>query len=308
MSFKPSRRTVLTAGLTLVAGGAGFGVYSGWFEPRYRLNIKEYWLNPPNWPTGQTLTIALISDIHASEPYMPLARVRDIVAATNALEPDLILLGGDYCGGAVNKPFLGPDLIAPLLADLHAPLGCYGVFGNHDHSVGIVPMRRAFKQARISMLENEAIRIDRESGAFWLAGTASSLAYWLRSGGDPGPQERPIITIHGRRFRGADDLPATLAQVRDGAPVILLAHEPDQFKAVPPRISLTLSGHTHGGQIYIPGIGRPFVPSLYGERYAYGHIVEENRHLVVSGGLGLSFLPIRSLCPPEITHIRLGRT
>lgn len=301
-----NRRQLLTAGLALGASSVAGGAYAGWIEPRYRVVVTEYRLRPKAWPQGQRLRIALVSDIHASEPYMPLTRVVGIVETVNRLAPDLILLGGDYCGGAINKPFIGPSEIAPVLADLHAPLGRYAIFGNHDYSVGISRFARAFAQAKIETLENRAIRLESEHGPFWLAGTKSALAYWLRGGLDLGPKDRPIITIHGRHFRGADDLPATLAQVNDEAPLILLAHEPDQFAAAPSRVALTLSGHTHGGQVYIPGIGRPFIPSLYGPRYAYGHVVEEERHLIVSAGLGLSFLPVRAFCPPEITMVELG--
>ena len=100
-----------------------------------------------------------------------------------------------------------------------------------------------------------------------------------------------------------NNLPATLRQVSGEAPLILLAHEPDQFVATPDRVALTLSGHTHGGQVRLPGMGAPFVPSQYGQRYIYGHVVEGSRQLVVSGGLGCSGLPVRLGVPPEITLI-----
>jgi uncharacterized protein len=99
-----------------------------------------------------------------------------------------------------------------------------------------------------------------------------------------------------------DDLEGTLAKVTDDAPVILLAHEPDIFPRVPARVSLTLSGHTHGGQVRLLGYS-PMVPSRFGNRFAYGHIVEDGRHLVVSGGLGCSILPVRIGVPPEIVMI-----
>ena len=108
------------------------------------------------------------------------------------------------------------------------------------------------------------------------------------------------------RFRGVDDLAGTLAQVRADDPVLLLADEPDIFPRVPPRVALTLSGHTHGGQIRLPLIWPAFVPSRYGARFAYGHVVENDRHLIVSGGLGTSIVPARLGVPPEIVHIVLG--
>ena len=91
----------------------------------------------------------------------------------------------------------------------------------------------------------------------------------------------------------------------DDAPVILLAHEPDIFPQVPSRVALTLSGHTHGGQVRLFGYS-PVVPSDYGNRYAYGPVEETGRHLVVSGGLGYSGIPVRFGVPPEITVVDLG--
>jgi uncharacterized protein len=89
-------------------------------------------------------------------------------------------------------------------------------------------------------------------------------------------------------------------------PVILLVHEPDIFTHVSERVSLTLAGHTHGGQIVLPFVPPLWAPSEYGARYAYGHIVEESRHLIVSGGLGCSKVPMRLGVPPEIVRVTLG--
>ena len=131
----------------------------------------------------------------------------------------------------------------------------------------------------------------RRGPAFWLAGIGDQLAYPLGFG----------------RFQGVDDLPGTLAQIpEDGRPIVLLVHEPDIFPAVPARVSLTLAGHTHGGQVDLPFIGRPIIPSRYGQRYAYGHVVEDDRHLIVSGGLGCTGLPVRFGVPPEIVLVELG--
>jgi predicted MPP superfamily phosphohydrolase len=102
-----------------------------------------------------------------------------------------------------------------------------------------------------------------------------------------------------------DDLRGTLAKITGDAPIILLAHEPDVFPKVSPRVSLTLSGHTHGGQVRLFGYS-PVVPSRFGNRYAYGHVVEDGRHLIVSGGLGFSILPVRLGVRPEILLIELG--
>jgi hypothetical protein len=101
------------------------------------------------------------------------------------------------------------------------------------------------------------------------------------------------------------DLPGALDGVPPGAPILLLAHDPDVFPYVPARVALTLSGHTHGGQVAIPLVRRPAIPSLHGERYARGHVVEEGRHLYVSSGFGTSGLPLRLLAPPEVVVLEL---
>jgi predicted MPP superfamily phosphohydrolase len=145
----------------------------------------------------------------------------------------------------------------------------------------------------IPVYENDVARLVKDGRRFWLAGLGSQLAFIRRR------------TAGRRKFLGVDDLDGTLAKVTDQAPVILLAHEPDIFPRVPDRVALTLSGHTHGGQVRVFGYS-PIVPSRYGNRYAYGHIVEDERHLVVSGGLGCSMLPVRIGMPPEIVVVDLA--
>ena len=104
---------------------------------------------------------------------------------------------------------------------------------------------------------------------------------------------------------GIDDLEGTLAQTAPDEPVVLLAHEPDIFPLVPDRVSLTMSGHTHGGQVRLFGWS-PVVPSRFGNRYAYGHVVEDGRHLLVSGGLGFSIAPVRFGVRPEINLVTVS--
>jgi CheY-like chemotaxis protein len=101
------------------------------------------------------------------------------------------------------------------------------------------------------------------------------------------------------------DVARALRDVPDGAPVILMAHDPDLFPQVPARVALTVSGHLHGGQVGVPLVRRPFLPSRFGERYARGHKVEGGRHLFVTSGLGTTGWPVRLLAPPEIVILRL---
>jgi len=176
----------------------------------------------------------------------------------------------------------------------------HAILGNHDWwddraaqrtRKGPVLGRRMLERAGIPVYENDATRLVKDGRRFWLAGLGDQLAFIQ------GRRKRGT-----RRFKGVDDLDGTLAKVTDQSPVILMAHEPDIFPRVPERVSLTLSGHTHGGQVRLLGFS-PMVPSRYGNRYAYGHVVEHNRHLVVSGGLGCSILPVRLGVPPEIVLV-----
>jgi predicted MPP superfamily phosphohydrolase len=139
----------------------------------------------------------------------------------------------------------------------------------------------------IHLLENDALKLERGNDRFWLVGLGDQLAF---------------------RSHGVDDLEGALSQVTGKAPIILLAHEPDIFQRVPRSVSLTLAGHTHGGQVYIPFLGRPAY-DVYGvkfARWAYGHIHEHGRQMIVSSGLGLSHLPVRFLVPPEIAIVSLS--
>jgi predicted MPP superfamily phosphohydrolase len=290
-----SRRTFLKAMGLGTVGFFGLSSYAFAIEPLYRLVVTRYRLSLPGWPTGQKpVRMALIADIHACDPWMPLSRVREIVSVTNGLHPDVTLLLGDYVPSLrrFRTAVVPPTEWGRALADLSAPLGVYGIAGNHDWWNDITGVRRAFADNHIPLMENDVVRLTPKDGpAFWLAGLGDQLAHPL---GD-------------REFRGEDDLPGTLARIPDdGTPIVLMAHEPDIFPRVPERVSLTLSGHTHGGQVDLPLIGRLVVPSEYGDRYAYGHVVEENRHLVVSGGLGCSILPIRFGVPPEVVLLEMG--
>lgn len=277
-----------------VAAGAGLFSYAFAIEPRFRLDTTKYAFTPPGWPKlDRPLRIAALADIHACDPWMSRARIDDIVQITNALKPDLTVLLGDYVAGMrhFRTGIVPMSEWSAALAKLSAPLGVYAVLGNHDWWTDAQGARKALTDNGIPVLENQARKLKRAGGLeFWLAGLGDQLAF-----------------IRGRgKYEGVHDLGATFRQVTDDAPVILLAHEPDIFPEVSRRVSLTLSGHTHGGQVRLPLFGSPVVPSRFGQRFAYGHIIEDNRHLVVSGGLGCSIMPVRFGVPPEIVLLELG--
>ncbi len=296
-----SRRGLLK---TLGGGFAALLALGGYAvaEPLVRLVTTRYALTPRGWTPGLKLRVAVLTDFHACEPWMPADRIASICRMANELEPDIICLLGDFVTGMrLITDRVAPDAWAEALTVLKAPLGVHAVLGNHDwwqdrdvqNGISAVPFARvALERAGIPLYSNRAIRLEKDGHPFWLAGLEDQIAIL--------PSRRL-----GRRAQGRDDLTGTLKQVTDDAPIILMAHEPDIFPSLPDRISLTLSGHTHGGQVRIFGYA-PVVPSRYGSRYVYGHITENDRNLIVSGGLGCSGLPVRFGAPPEINLIELG--
>ncbi|MDE2385890.1 MAG: metallophosphoesterase [Alphaproteobacteria bacterium] len=294
-----TRRTFLKKLGALTAAGTGTASYAFVLEPRFMLNTTVKSFTPPGWTPGLKLRAVLLADPHVVEPYMPLSRWQAVIEAANALAPDVVFLLGDYVSG------LHPRLATVPVADtaraaarLKAPLGVYSVNGNHDWwgdahvqktMQGPPEAQRAFEDAGIAVLANRAVRLVKDGQPFWVTGTDSTVAFHNR----------------GHGFISMADLPRTMNQVTDDAPIIHLAHEPDLFVDVPRRVSLTLSGHTHGGQLRIAGYS-PVVPSGYGNRFAYGHVVENGQHLFVSGGLGVSTIPFRFGVPPEINVLELG--
>lgn len=289
-----TRRGLIKTGLGLTGMAGimlpGTAAYAA-MEAANGLAITDYRLTPPGWPPGQKLSIAVVADLHAGGPNMGVARIRQVVDAANALACDLTVLLGDFFATHrfITEAVPHPAWAAEL-ARLRAPLGVHAILGNHDWWYDIKGVRAALAQVRIPVMENDALLLGESGRRFWLAGLGDQLAY----------------RIGHSQFEGVDDLPGTLKKVATDDPVILLAHEPDIFPHVPGRVALTLAGHTHGGQIRLPLVPPFWAPSAYGARFAYGHIVERNRHMIVSGGLGTSKVPLRLGMPPEIVRVTLG--
>ncbi len=280
---------MLTMGAAVASAGLLGAADAFAFEPRFRLIVKEWTVAHARWAQNAApLRIGVLTDIHAVEPWMPAHRIGAIVDRLNELKPDVIVLLGDYVNAL--RPGYYTSIVpvsewVAALKPLHAPLGVYAILGNHDWWSGeVIPIRRAFEKAGIVLLENSAVKVQRGGERFWIAGLADQLTY---------------------KSRGVYDLNACLSEVRDEAPAILLAHEPAIFTHVPARVTLTLAGHTHGGQVYFPIVGRPAIRTGAYGHYAYGHFVDEGRHMIVSSGLGLSGFPVRFLVPPEIALVTL---
>ncbi len=257
---------------------------SGWslyLEPS-SFGVRRYVIQVPEWSAANpALRIAVLGDLHVGSPFNDLVKLRKIVEVTNRQRPDLVLLAGDYViHGVLGGGPVHPREIASVLGRLQAPAGVYAVLGNHDYWWGAEEVAESLREAGITVLEDEAVHLRQEGLDFWLVGISD---WW----------------------EGKHDIPRSLAPVPVGEVVIAFSHNPDIFPEIPDRVALTVAAHTHGGQVSLPLIGPPIVPSVYGQRYAAGVIEERGRHLFVSPGLGTSILPLRFRVPPEISIVEI---
>ena len=251
-------------------------------EPN-RIVVNSSKLELKGWPQEfPPLRIVAVSDIHAGAPFVGKEKLDALAAMINQTRPDLVLFPGDFIiertkGGR----YIEPEVIADSLKVVKAPLGVFAVLGNHDWWGDGKRVKSALTSAGIRVIENESVRVEVQGRSFWLMGLAD---LWTR---------KPDVT-------------KAMASITDNSPVIAITHNPDLFPSVPERVVLTVAGHTHGGQVCLPLIGRPKVPSRYGQRYAAG-LVEENGHYIfVTTGVGTSILPLRFGVPPEVAVLELG--
>lgn len=271
--------------LGLVGLVLGYGYREAWRDPIVRrLDVAVR-----GWPAGAApLRLALLSDIHLGGGSMDDARLRRIVAQVNAAHPDLVLLAGDMVVGhdATGADARATGLTGPL-SRLRAPLGVIAVLGNHDHWTAPAAIRTALAKAGVLVLANDTVR----RGPIALLGVDDS-------------------------YSGHDDVTATLAAWRrtGGIPVVL-THAPDLTAKLPPALPLLLAGHTHCGQVVLPGWGPLLLHSphehwrlLYSRRLRCGVIQEPGRTIVVTAGVGSGTMPLRLGAPPDWWLITLGPT
>ncbi len=282
-----ARRIIFASGLGLIAAlGWGLGVWAFLIEPA-TLTVRHVTVESAQW-RGPPLRIGVISDTHVGAPHTDVARVERLVERMNAERPGIVVLLGDYAGGHEPAARRARPEQSEILRGveafqgLAAPLGVHAVLGNHDSWYDDAAISAALVRSGARVLDNRAERIARTGGAFWIAGLADMES----------PREPPRVS-------------ATLRQITDGAPVIVLTHWPDPFVDVPDRVALTLAGHSHCGQVNLPVFGRLVHASRLSGRWACGLYDEGGRKLFVTGGVGVSILPVRFRAPPEIVVVTL---
>ena len=276
-----SRRTLLQAG---VAGAAALALYASEVE-RHWIEVTQTEIRLSGLHDAlHGLRVAQLSDIHMDEYTEPFF-LRDAVERINQLQPDVVLLTGDFVSDVpmgVKFATGAAWQCANLLTELHCPRR-YAVLGNHDHAVGAQPVIEALTANGIAMLDNAYTPFERDGARLWLAGVDDPLE------GRP----KPDLAV-----------PAAIRHVA-GEPVVLLCHAPDYVDfmlryAGGRAVDFMLSGHTHGGQVRLPLIGATQLPML-GKKYIQGHFRFGKLQLYVNRGLGTVGVPFRFDCPPEIT-------
>jgi len=250
--------------------------YSIHLEPEW-LSVKKILL--PLKSLGDALDgfkIVQLSDFHLF-PYTDIELTQSVVTITHRLEPDLVVLTGDYVLDLADVIF---DL-AEVLSQLNSVHGVYAILGNHDYWTDAEVVKQGLEEKGISVLKNEGVQIVVGRDILYLAG--------LDDGWD-----------------GKPDVDTALSTWSDGMPTIMLLHEPDFWDLYKsdPRIDLQLSGHSHGGQVRLPGYGALILPD-YGRKYDDGLYHFNDRYLYVNRGIGVVPPPVRFNCRPEVTEITL---
>lgn len=241
--------------------------------------IERTTVSLPGLPISSApLRLVLISDIHVAGPDMPPSRLERIVAQVNALQPDIVLIAGDFVSEkrTATRIYTPEEIVAPL-GGLVAPLGVIAVPGNHDHWFNMPGLSLELHRHNITLLSNEAT----QAGPLVIGGLDDD-------------------------FTGRADIRTTLAAMAplEGARIVL-SHSPDPFPRLPNSVPLVLAGHTHCGQIAYPWGGAPAHLSNYGDRYGCGRIDENGKVLIVGAGLGTSLIPLRLFTQPTVWLIEL---
>lgn len=277
------RSRLLTTALGTAALGVGTAAYARFVEPRWIERTHTRVPVPDVPPALEGLRVALLTDFHASE-HTPIARVRRACRIAMEARPHLVALTGDFVSSDTGG--LLPDVIATLDEELEAPLGVWAVPGNHDHAAGIGRYYRAVgRQGGVQDLTNRAVRRELDGATVRIAGTD---------------------TAHGGR-------PDTSAALGDAPPAdltLLLTHNPDladdACRALG-HVDLVVSGHTHGGQVRLPGVGAVLNSAEHDDVYEAGLVRRPWAWVYVSRGIGTVRLPVRFLCRPEVAILEVVR-
>jgi hypothetical protein len=264
-----------------IAAGFSVGMYGLAVEPA-RLVERDHAIALDAWPRRcDGLRIDHVTDIHTGSPHNDLDNLDRVVDRLIASDADAVVMTGDYVILSVFLgTYVGPAPIASRLRRLTARKPVFAVLGNHDWWKDGAHIRRTFEAAGVVMLEDQARHARFGRCGVWMVGV-------------------------GDLWEAPHDIGKAFSDVWGPSPAIVLTHNPALFPRMPPRGALMLAGHTHGGQISLPGIGQPAMWGKEEGRYVVGHYRLGAQHLFVSPGIGTSIVPVRIGMPPEISRLTL---
>ncbi len=263
--------------------------YSYFIEPN-RLVVNETELVISHLdPAFDGIRIAAISDIHGGSNGASRQNIERVVRTINEQNADIVVILGDYVsheGDPADAP-MQIEEVAELLAPIEAKHGVFAVLGNHDGFYGKERVAAALKNGGITVLQNEIASINHNGRTLRLLGLNDHMQFieWR---------------LYDEQIRGV------LQNDARSGDIIVLQHSPDVFRLVNhfkvpgDDFRLMIAGHSHGGQVWLPVLGSPLVPSSFGQKYVSGLIEENGRRMFVTTGIGTSQLPFRFLVPPEI--------
>jgi predicted MPP superfamily phosphohydrolase len=308
-----SRRRFLITGMKLAGGTAAAGLgYSFLVEPRWFV-VSNHVIPIRGLPLSlDGLRLVQLTDIHHG-PWLSLAYVREVVQTANDLKPDLIVLTGDYV--SQSAAYIQP--VVRELGRLQPRIGAVAVLGNHDRWLCGSLTRKEFAQVGIPVIDN-ARRVLTADGRLLHDEVAAASRAIPVPFGSPDlsilpthtPAEGLALCGVGDLWTDKQDYRRALGGLPAGMPRLLLSHNPDvaEERALARsglRVDLLISGHTHGGQVFIPTLGTPIVPSRFGQKYAQGLVEGPVCPVFVCRGIGETVLPLRVGVPPEIAVLQL---
>lgn len=277
---------MLRWGLVAVCLLTGAALWSVLIEPRW-LAVRDIPVSMPNWQGPDKLKVAVAADWHLTRRALwrvtTVERAKAIVKEINAAKPDLILLPGDFIADrdfGVPGGTKAEEEIASILGALSAPFGVYAVLGNHDWWHDGNGFMAALGRHGITVLNNESAPVP-------------GLPLWLVGIGDDS-------TGHSHPARAMQQLPR-------GAPALVMMHDPASLQEVRTFSGFAVAGHTHGGQVYIPGVGALVVPGAAPKSWAYGWVAHGGNAMYVTSGIGVSILPVRFNMRPEWVMFHLQK-
>ena len=262
--------------------------HKGWFGKISRAQrhlIRHLRLEIGGWPHWQRpLRVVFLSDFHTGSHSNDVSRLTSIIAEAASVTPDVALFGGDY----VNMHLFGrgrvpPRTIAAILSHIKAPLGRFAILGNHDYDYDRHAVTAALLDSGITVLEHDGCMVQFQDRSIRIVG---------------------IPDAHIAR----PEAYSLLADLSPHRPTIVLAHDPVWFGHLPPGPHLMLAGHTHGGQIRLPGIGIVKKATKAPRRWCHGLVKERGQYLYVTSGIGTSGVPVRWGVPPEFAVLDLMGT